>query len=262
MLKKVLVVDGDGFELAALKALVEARGFNVTSTQNGNDALVICGRDRPNLIITDSEIPGITIQSFLEMLKKLGLGRHGRIPLIALSSNPKMRFFFSHWDIVGFLAKPYQEKELVQLIMNTIGPEGEKEAAFREWCAKRQNILLCGPNDFIIQKLTDFLRRQGHAVLRAFDEDDVVKMSAEHPPDFVFNQYVEDTSALDHGRLLQGLEVAGYRKRIALAVFCYEHLKDEARKNTPEVHPIFCYKDSPELIRQVDEFIKLYSKVQ
>lgn len=260
MPRKILVVDGDGSVLASLQTLLRNLGFNVFASDHGKKALQICERERPDLIISDIYAPGLTGYEFLESLKKLNLGKRGKIPVIILSLHGKMRSFFDGWDIYGFLAKPYQEQELIQKVMEAIGPAAEKTEALIEAYSKRKKVLLCGPNDFMIQKVTDFLRVQGHTVSRAYDESDALDIAQRTLPDFVFNQCVDGTSAVDSHELLRGLANIGPLKNILFAVFCHEYMKEEAEKNVPKPHPVFVYKDSPELIRQVREYMGKHSE--
>ena len=112
MSRTILLVDEDGATLASLQTLLRNQGFNVFAADNGRKALQICAREHPSLVISDVYTPGMTGVEFLESLQKLHLGKHGKIPLIVLSTHGKMKSFYDDWDIFGFLLKPVQDAVL------------------------------------------------------------------------------------------------------------------------------------------------------
>ena len=56
---KILLADDDGDLLAAIKACLEMEGYDVITATNGQEALELVYRERPDLLATDIRMPGM-----------------------------------------------------------------------------------------------------------------------------------------------------------------------------------------------------------
>ncbi|HOW59934.1 MAG TPA: response regulator [Candidatus Omnitrophota bacterium] len=255
MERKILVVDDEPDIVELIEAVLNEHGFEVFTAHNGKDALEVARREKPDLIISDICMPGLSGYEFWKALKDLKLGNAGEIPVLIISAHGDMQSFFDSWGICGFLAKPFNEQELMVKVLEVIGPEAEKKAEMMEKIAKRKKILIRSIQDFSVKKLTSFLESQGHTVMHAYDENETIAVAQKFLPDFVFNQYLEDTPASDSEKILEGLAAITPPQKIEYAVFCLEPLTVEAKKNVPEPHPVFSYVNSEWLIHMVERFI-------
>jgi two-component system chemotaxis sensor kinase CheA len=84
--KRVLLVDDSPFFLNLLTPLLAVAGYNVTTAENGDEALKLCEQGRDfDIIISDIEMPGMDGFALAEAVKKGG--RWQNTPLVALSSH-------------------------------------------------------------------------------------------------------------------------------------------------------------------------------
>src|SRR5579863_6424540 len=60
MAERVLIVDDEGAARAALGTLLRREGFEVHDVSNGEEAVAECATFRPDLILLDILMPGIT----------------------------------------------------------------------------------------------------------------------------------------------------------------------------------------------------------
>jgi len=67
--QSVLVVDDDVQILRVLRINLEARGYLVTTSQNGSDALRFVRDNPPDIVILDLELPGTSGLEVLESLR-------------------------------------------------------------------------------------------------------------------------------------------------------------------------------------------------
>jgi PleD family two-component response regulator len=65
----VLVADQDPFELRLLQELCEEAGHRVLTAATGNDVLDAIGRQRPDVLLVDSRLPGLDGFELLRILK-------------------------------------------------------------------------------------------------------------------------------------------------------------------------------------------------
>ena len=84
----VLVIEDDEQLLAATRAMLERRGWHVTGAVDPWVGLAACERERPDLVLLDHDLPGLSGLRLLELLRErdrdatiVMLTGHGDIPL-------------------------------------------------------------------------------------------------------------------------------------------------------------------------------------
>jgi len=84
---KVLVIDDDEVILDIIKNLLEKKGYGVTCSEKGWDAIEIIGRDKPDLVILDMKLKDI---SGFEIIGRLRSNKDTlKVPIIAMSGHPE-----------------------------------------------------------------------------------------------------------------------------------------------------------------------------
>jgi DNA-binding response OmpR family regulator len=83
---RVLVVDDSPTVLSLLRAALEAHHYEVATASDGVEALDTIRQSAPNLIVTDSIMPGLDGFALLVQLKEDATTRG--IPVIMLTSDP------------------------------------------------------------------------------------------------------------------------------------------------------------------------------
>jgi DNA-binding response OmpR family regulator len=78
---KILVVDDDRNILAVLKKYLSANGMTVIVSDNGSDALLLARDTEPDIVLSDTEMPGMDGNALCRAIK-----RHGsNIPIVMMS---------------------------------------------------------------------------------------------------------------------------------------------------------------------------------
>jgi two-component system response regulator VicR len=70
MPRKILVVDDDKAILALVRKYLTSVGYSVVVTDNGSEGLMLVRESRPDLILVDSEMPGLDGHAVCRVLKK------------------------------------------------------------------------------------------------------------------------------------------------------------------------------------------------
>jgi CheY-like chemotaxis protein len=83
MPKVALVVDDSMLVRYSVSRFLEERGFTVETATNGNEALEVIGRVRPDLIVTDMQMPYMTGSEFITVLKSKP--ETANVPLIVIT---------------------------------------------------------------------------------------------------------------------------------------------------------------------------------
>ena len=111
--KKVLVVDDEVHIVHVVAIKLRNNGYEVLSADNGAEAFELACKERPDIIVTDYQMP---VMSGLELVEKLRQQQGTKnIPVIMLTARsfaiPKEQQ--EDLRISGCLSKPFSPKELL-----------------------------------------------------------------------------------------------------------------------------------------------------
>ena len=118
--KKVLVVDDEIHIVHVVAIKLRNNGFDVITAQNGMDAFGLACQEKPDLIITDFQMPGMTGLELVEALRDKS--DTAGMPVIMLTARgfaidsvqkEKLR-------IAEFLSKPFSPKELLRTVEDVL----------------------------------------------------------------------------------------------------------------------------------------------
>jgi len=109
---RILLVDDDADLLSLLKFRLESSGFDVTTAQSGEEALVKMSATNPNVVITDLRMPGIDGMELFEAIR----GRNKTLPVIIITAHGSIpeAVESTKQGIFSFLTKPIDGKELIR----------------------------------------------------------------------------------------------------------------------------------------------------
>jgi two-component system alkaline phosphatase synthesis response regulator PhoP len=114
--KKVLVVDDEVHIIYVVAIKLRNNGYEVISAENGSDALELACREKPDIVVTDFQMP---VMTGLELVEKLRQNEQTKdVPVIMLTA----RSFAiengrkQELRISEFLSKPFSPKDLLRSI--------------------------------------------------------------------------------------------------------------------------------------------------
>lgn len=118
----VLVIDDDEAERTLLKAMLTGVGHRVEEAENGADGLKAFGRVKPDLVLTDINMPGIDGHEVISALKV----QHADVPVIAISGGsavPKDELLL-HASRLGaseVIMKPFAFEQIKGAVARALG---------------------------------------------------------------------------------------------------------------------------------------------
>jgi CheY-like chemotaxis protein len=121
MTKKILIVDDDpGLHLAVVPILSKA-GYSAISVKNGEQALQVALKERPDLIIMDVIMPGIKGRELCRKIKTYEVLKN--IPVIFLTVKDSPDDITAEKEAGGLahLTKPVNPTNLLKAIEGAIG---------------------------------------------------------------------------------------------------------------------------------------------
>ena len=80
---KILVIDDNALDRDLLVAVLEEKGYEVISADNGRVGLMVCHQRTPDAVVLDLNMPGIDGLSLLRQLRIL----HPTLPVVVFSGH-------------------------------------------------------------------------------------------------------------------------------------------------------------------------------
>jgi two-component system, cell cycle response regulator DivK len=120
MSKTVLIVEDNELNMNLFHDLLEAHGYNIVGTRNGIEALDLARKHKPDLVLMDIQLPGI---SGIEAFKQIrGNAATRAIPVIALTASvtPTDRSAITAAGFDAFLGKPINLKEFLDTVKRLV----------------------------------------------------------------------------------------------------------------------------------------------
>ncbi len=106
--KRVLVVDDDASIRELLSTVLEDDGYEVVPAANGEDALAVCARWRPDVIVLDLMMPVMDGWTFAKRLRE-----RDDIPIVVLSAANDLERHAKSVGATEVIGKPFDLDQLI-----------------------------------------------------------------------------------------------------------------------------------------------------
>jgi putative two-component system response regulator len=122
--RKVLWVDDDLSTLQLGRIILEQAGYSFLAAQDGEEGLALAQTERPDLMLLDYSLPGMSGKEVLEtMISDQSPGCLRQIPVVMLTgrlgSNQERRDLMT-LGLAAYLVKPFGPRELLNVIDNVV----------------------------------------------------------------------------------------------------------------------------------------------
>ncbi|GAB4142923.1 MULTISPECIES: response regulator transcription factor [Thermoleptolyngbya] len=118
--KRLLLIDDDPNLILLVKDYLEFRGYEVITSENGQEALEVLQKETPDMIICDVMMPQMDGYSLVEQVRKDP--RTSWIPVLFLSakgqSQDKIKGLNTGADV--YMVKPFEPEELVAQVESSL----------------------------------------------------------------------------------------------------------------------------------------------
>lgn len=112
-MKRILIIDDDPDLVSVLQLMLKMKGFIVAAAPNESQVWQQVGAFNPDLILMDVLLSGADGRTICRQLKD---SEFKQIPIIMFSAHPGAQKNMTSYGADDFLAKPFQEKDLLQKI--------------------------------------------------------------------------------------------------------------------------------------------------
>jgi len=244
--KKILVVDDDPDIVTVLSQRFLSSGYEVCTAQDGIEAIAVVKSQKPDLIVMDVMMPKMTGYEAFKKIRETDESR--KIPVIILSAKGSMRDFFTDYNGVEFMLKPYETKALLAKIERLL------------WQSEKQNpdgskrVVLLGAQEALLNKIQLSINSLGFQTFIALNEEDAVHLTKQLNSGNVLCQFWEDGSIVDAQKLKEKLEGHPLLSEVPFYVYCEEKLAVEALKTFSDKRVII-HRNEDELLNKIGELL-------
>lgn len=117
---KVMLVDDSPTVLMSMKAILAKSGFDVATAVDGQDAMQKVGGERPQLIISDLNMPRMDGMTFITQVRKVAGMRFVPILILTTESDQTKRQQAKAAGATGWLVKPVDPQALLQVVRQVV----------------------------------------------------------------------------------------------------------------------------------------------
>lgn len=116
--KRILVVDDERDVLEAIAFQLFVQGYEITKALSGQQMLELLRDYRPDLILIDHMMPGLSGAEAVTAARDLP--RLKEIPIVLMSASPEPKHKNPSWN--AFLRKPFQLDEVLAAVKDNLLP--------------------------------------------------------------------------------------------------------------------------------------------
>lgn len=121
--KTILIIDDEPDTITYFSSLLEDKGYNTISAENGELGLKAMNENHVDLITLDVTMPEMSGVKFYRTLKEADASKDIPIIIITGVSDDFKTFISTRKQVPppeGYIAKPVQENDLVDMVKNLI----------------------------------------------------------------------------------------------------------------------------------------------
>lgn len=115
----ILVVDDDLPILTLMKNILREFGFDARTASTGAEAVKAAREIRPDLILLDMKMPGMSGKETIEAIRETGASG---VPILILSGEPVPPAETARLGVAGAVQKPFDVMGLIEQIRAHVSP--------------------------------------------------------------------------------------------------------------------------------------------
>ena len=175
-MNKILVIEEEKVTIQKVQERLSHVGFEMLSASNGRQGFEYAKDKTPDLIITDSVIPGM---SGFELCKAIKLNQDTKsIPLVVMTEKHRMEESFMFLGINDFLSKPLCMDELEAVV--------RKKLNFLKTMNLQKTKILINGRPEVLTCCQELLRQDPHWTgYFAEDNDSYIRDARKYAPDVI-----------------------------------------------------------------------------
>lgn len=182
---RILVIDDNAKTLHFIESVLKTNGYEVVTALSGESAFKAINIQRPDLIVSDLEMPEMDGFMFYKKLKDDPL--ISDIPFMIMTEREKMEDPFRVLGVNGFIVKPFRPDDLVAKVRSIllIDDNGKPFGKERE-NTPPPKIFVIGTEKFILDEMTHHAQNAGYTIVTTLSQDETIDAAIKFQPDIIF----------------------------------------------------------------------------
>lgn len=120
--KKIMVVDDEENLIELVKAILETEGFDVITAYNGKECLEKLKTAKPDLILLDMMMPGMSGRETCENIRKDPKTKNLKVAFVTVAKFSEVgKDILKKLNAVDYITKPFDNKDLVKRVKKALG---------------------------------------------------------------------------------------------------------------------------------------------
>ena len=121
MAQKIMVVDDEPNIIELVTAVLETEGYEVISASSGQECLDMLKGVRPDLILLDMMMPGMSGRETCEKIRANPKTKDLRVVFLTVVRFSEVgKDILGKMDVVDYITKPFDNNELVNRVKNAL----------------------------------------------------------------------------------------------------------------------------------------------
>ncbi|MCP5334777.1 MAG: twitching motility response regulator PilH [Oceanospirillaceae bacterium] len=117
---RVLIVDDSPTETYTLKTMLEGKGYEVLTADNGADGVALARQELPDVVLMDIVMPGLNGFQATRQLTKDAQTAHIPVIIVTTKDQETDKVWGQRQGAKGYLVKPVDEAELVRTVQAAV----------------------------------------------------------------------------------------------------------------------------------------------
>lgn len=122
MAKKIMIVDDEESLIELVTAVLEQEGYEVIAAMNGEEALEKLKTVKPDLILLDMMMPGMSGREVCERIRKDPKTKDLKVAFITVAKFSETgRDVLKKMKVLDYITKPFENEDLVGRVKKLVG---------------------------------------------------------------------------------------------------------------------------------------------
>ena len=122
MAKKIMVVDDEEDLLILVKGVLESEGYTVSTKKNGQECLASVKTEKPDLIILDMMMPGMSGREVCEKLRQDPATKDQKVFFLTVARfSEEGKNALTNLKVMEYITKPFENDDLVTRVKKVLG---------------------------------------------------------------------------------------------------------------------------------------------
>ncbi len=120
--KRIMVVDDEDSLRELIRAILEAEGYDVTTAEDGNDCLKKLKTMKPDLVLLDMMMPGMSGREVCESIRKDPKIKNLKVAFLTVAKfSESGKGVLGQMKVLDYITKPFDNDDLVKRVKKMVG---------------------------------------------------------------------------------------------------------------------------------------------